>query len=42
MWNLPAADLQVIMKELEDRFTLMFRKLNAVNTVKLVQKYVGK
>ncbi len=42
MWSLPAADLQVIMKELEERFTLMFRKLNAVNTVKLVQKYVGK
>jgi hypothetical protein len=41
MWNLPEADLQVIMKELEERFTLMFNKLNAVNTVKLVQKYVG-
>jgi fructose/tagatose bisphosphate aldolase len=41
MWDLPEADLQVIMKELEERFTLMFNKLNAVNTVKLVQKYVG-
>jgi fructose/tagatose bisphosphate aldolase len=41
MWNLPKADLQVIMAELEERFTLMFNKLNATNTVKLVEKYVG-
>ena len=42
MWNLPEADLQAIMAELEERFTLMFNKLNAVDTVRLVQKYVGK
>jgi fructose/tagatose bisphosphate aldolase len=42
MWNLPKADLQAIMEELEARFTLMFRKLNVVNTVELVQKYVGR
>jgi len=40
MWGLPEADLQAIMQELEERFSLMFRKLNAVNTIKLVKKYV--
>jgi fructose/tagatose bisphosphate aldolase len=40
MWSLPEADLQAIMQELEERFTLMFRELNAVDTVKLVKKYV--
>ncbi len=42
MWNLPEADLQAIMAELEERFTLMFNKLNVINTVKLVQKYYSK
>ncbi len=40
MWNLPAGDLQAIMEELEERFSLMFNKLNAIDTVKLVKKYV--
>jgi len=40
LWNMPEADLKIIMKELEERFTLMFRKLNAVDTVELVKKYV--
>lgn len=40
MWFLPEPDLKVIMQELEGRFTLMFRKLNVVNTVALVKKYV--
>ncbi len=39
-WSLPEADLRAIMQELEERFTLIFRKLNAVDTVKLVKKYV--
>jgi fructose/tagatose bisphosphate aldolase len=40
LWNLPGANLHAIMAELEERFTLMFHKLNAVDTVKLVKKYV--
>ena len=40
MWNLPASNMQAIMNELEDRFSLMFRKLNVLNTVKLVKKYI--
>jgi fructose/tagatose bisphosphate aldolase len=40
LWNLPESNLRAIMAELEERFTLMFRKLNAVDTVKLVKKYV--
>jgi fructose/tagatose bisphosphate aldolase len=39
-WNLPESSLGEIMKELEDRFSLVFHKLNAVNTVDLVNKYV--
>lgn len=40
MWNLPPESAQAIMQELEDRFSLMFRKLNVLNTVKLVKEYV--
>jgi fructose/tagatose bisphosphate aldolase len=40
LWSLPEADLQAIMGELENRFSLIFRKLNAVKTGKLVKKYV--
>jgi hypothetical protein len=40
LWQLPAANKQAIMKELEDRFSLMFHKLNVLNTKKLVEKYV--
>ena len=40
LWNIPAPDLQAIMMELENRFSLIFHKLNAVDTVKLVKKYV--
>jgi fructose/tagatose bisphosphate aldolase len=40
LWNLPESNLRAIMAELEERFTLMFHKLNAVDTVKLVKKYV--
>ena len=41
MWNLPAENLSGIGSELEDRFTLIFKKLNIVDTVDLVSKYVG-
>ncbi len=40
LWNLPESNLDEIMQELEDRFSLVFHKLNAVNTVDLVDKYV--
>ncbi len=40
LWNLPETSHNRIMQELEERFTLMFRKLNVVNTVDLVEKYV--
>ncbi len=41
MWNLPAENLSGIGSELEDRFTLIFKKLNMLDTVDLVQKYVA-
>ncbi|MGD9142687.1 MAG: class II fructose-bisphosphate aldolase [Dehalococcoidia bacterium] len=40
LWNLPDSILGKIMTELENRFTMMFHKLNAVNTTALVEKYV--
>jgi hypothetical protein len=40
LWGLPE-DIKVqIMKELEDRFSLMFHKLNVTDTVKLVAKFI--
>jgi len=40
LWSLPESNLQAIMTELENRFSLIFHKLNAVDTVKLVKKYI--
>ena len=40
MWNIPESNLKGIMDELEGRFTLLFRKLNVVGTMDLVNKYV--
>ncbi len=40
LWSLPEDINRRIMQELEERFTLMFRKLNVTNTVDLVKKYV--
>jgi len=40
LWHLPEASHREIMKELEDRFSLIFRKLNVINTIDLVNKYV--
>jgi hypothetical protein len=40
MWSLPADNLQRIGEALEERFGLLFQKLNVVNTVGLVKKYV--
>jgi fructose/tagatose bisphosphate aldolase len=39
LWTMPGNNLQTIMKELEGRFSLMFHKLNVINTDKLVGKY---
>jgi fructose/tagatose bisphosphate aldolase len=41
LWHLPESNLRALMTELEKRFSLIFRKLNVVNSVKLVQKYVS-
>ncbi len=40
MWNLSEADLKAIMQQLEERFSLIFHKLNAVSTEKLIKKYI--
>ena len=40
LWSLPGSILTRIMTELENRFSLMFHKLNAVDTTELVAKYV--
>jgi fructose/tagatose bisphosphate aldolase len=40
LWNMSGPSLTRIMTELEGRLTLMFRKLNVVNTVELIRKYV--
>jgi fructose/tagatose bisphosphate aldolase len=41
LWYLPESNHRAMMKELENRFSLIFRKLNVTNTVSLVQKYVS-
>jgi hypothetical protein len=40
MWDMPESTLIAIGAELEDRFSLLFQKLNVVNTASLVKKYV--
>ena len=40
MWDLPENTLAAIGEELEERFTLLFNKLNVTDTVSLVKKYV--
>lgn len=40
-WNLPESNLNLIMAELEDRFSLLYHKLNVVNTTDLIAKHVG-
>ncbi len=40
LWHLPPSNHLAIMKELENRFSLMFRKLNVLDTGSLIQKYV--
>jgi len=40
IWNIPEENLSKIGKMLEDRFSLLFQRLNAVGTVDLVGKFV--
>jgi fructose/tagatose bisphosphate aldolase len=42
LWHLPENVNRQIMQELEERFTLIFRKLNVTNSVDLVNKHVMK
>jgi fructose/tagatose bisphosphate aldolase len=40
MWTIPEENLAGLRNELEERFTLLFKKLDVLNTVELVNKYV--
>jgi fructose/tagatose bisphosphate aldolase len=40
MWSLPEENLKEIAETLENRFSLLFQKLNVVGTVDLVSKFV--
>ena len=42
LWRLPEDINRQIMQELEERFSLIFHKLNVTNTVKLVDKHINK
>ncbi|MGD1119340.1 MAG: class II fructose-bisphosphate aldolase [Dehalococcoidales bacterium] len=39
LWDLPQPVLQAMMKDLENRFSLIFHKLNVTGTAKLIKKY---
>ncbi len=41
MWGMPTKNLSGLRFTLEDRFTLIFRKLNVVDTVDLVSRFVS-
>lgn len=40
MWALPAENLRGIGAELEERFALLFNRLNVINTVDLVNRFI--
>jgi len=42
IWSIPPDNLRAIGETLEERFIQLFQKLNVVNTVELVNKYVVK
>ncbi|MDO8473078.1 MAG: class II fructose-bisphosphate aldolase, partial [Dehalococcoidia bacterium] len=42
LWDIPPANLDSIMQALENQFSMLFRKLNVVNSDELVAKYVGR
>lgn len=41
MWRLPETNLNDIMRMLESRFSLIFQKVNAVNTSDLIHRFVA-
>ncbi len=41
IWDLPQESIDAIGKALEDRFLLLFRKLNVVDTMDLVKRFVA-
>jgi len=41
IWNIPVKNRTEIGRDLEERFSLLFKKLNSVNTRPLVKKYIG-
>jgi len=41
LWDLPEPILQAITRDMENRFSLIFHKLNVINTDKLIRKYVS-
>ncbi len=41
IWSMPEENLSRICGTLEERFSLLFHKLNVVNTIDLVRTYVG-
>jgi hypothetical protein len=40
LWNIPEPNLSKIMEELQDRISLIFHKLNVINTADLIRKYI--
>jgi len=42
MWDLPTSVLTAIGKQLEDQFEFLFNRLNVINTVDIVARYVKK
>ncbi len=42
LWDLPPATMQKIGKELEDRFAMLYQKLNVVNTREITDKVIKK
>jgi fructose/tagatose bisphosphate aldolase len=42
VWNMPESNLSQIGAELEDQFSLLFQKLNVVNTSELVSRYISR
>lgn len=41
-WHLPESNMREIMTPLENKFALLFQRLNVTNTVDLINKYVSK
>jgi hypothetical protein len=39
LWNMPERNLRTIMQELEDRFSLIFRKFNAAGSGRVIRDF---